>query len=600
MAEKRSALVVATSEYEDARLAPLAGPGRDAEELQRVLADAEIGGFDVQLALNKPLFELRTMFDSFFADRDRDELLLVHFSGHGLKDDDGQLYLAAADTRIDRLMSTAVEAGWVNRLMTKCRSDKIALFLDCCFGGAFTTGLTRRAGVDTAGSKETFSGTGRFVITASDAMQYSFEGGERVTPDVPEPSPFTRALVEGLTTGDADRNDDGFVSINELFDYLEDRVRQLSPAQTPTKSAFNQVGDWIIAQSMRGPTIRILPASLQDQLKSDAPRDRMAAAFTLRDLIAAGDPRVGDAAQKALERLTADDSRLVAEAAERLFGRMADGDAPAGTVTSTPLSTSDLPPTIITALGGTPARPDATPMPTPAPLDATPPLTPQPRAPAAPAVLAAATVPSIPISAAIGTVQPASIPPGALWNPQPGGPSLAAAGSAAGPLVAAVPAQAPSKVPWSLRRSIGRAAVGSFLAVMAQFFVLMLSNQPLMQDEAALAEVSAVFSAIALPFTFGSAIVAATAEGVVPPLRIAAGSGWRFVRNNRWLATGIAGLVIGLTLGLGIEAYVIYEKFGTTDAADLGIVLYTALGWLGAEAIFGRAARAPQTDAASG
>src|SRR6476659_981828 len=31
MAEKRSALVVATSEYEDARLAPLGGPGRDAE-----------------------------------------------------------------------------------------------------------------------------------------------------------------------------------------------------------------------------------------------------------------------------------------------------------------------------------------------------------------------------------------------------------------------------------------------------------------------------------------------------------------------------------------------------------------------------------------
>ena len=103
MAEKRSALVVATSEYEDARLAPLGGPGRDAEALETVLGDAEIGGFDVQLALNSPLAELRTTLDSFFADRTRDELLLVHFSGHGLKDDDGQLYLAAADTRIDRL-----------------------------------------------------------------------------------------------------------------------------------------------------------------------------------------------------------------------------------------------------------------------------------------------------------------------------------------------------------------------------------------------------------------------------------------------------------------------------------------------------------------
>jgi uncharacterized caspase-like protein len=44
MAEKRSALVVATSQYEDARLAPLAGPGRDAEALEKVLGDARIGG----------------------------------------------------------------------------------------------------------------------------------------------------------------------------------------------------------------------------------------------------------------------------------------------------------------------------------------------------------------------------------------------------------------------------------------------------------------------------------------------------------------------------------------------------------------------------
>ena len=54
-------------------------------------------------------------------------------------------------------------------------------------------------------------------------MQYSFESGQRVDDATPQPSPFTRALVEGLRTGEADRNEDGFVSINELFDYLEDR-----------------------------------------------------------------------------------------------------------------------------------------------------------------------------------------------------------------------------------------------------------------------------------------------------------------------------------------------------------------------------------------
>ena len=350
MAEKRSALVVATSTYEDARLSPLGGPGEDAEALEKVLADAEIGGFDVQLALNAPHDVLRTTLEGFFADRGRDDLLLVHFSGHGLKDDDGQLYLAATDTRIDRLLSTGVDASFVNKLMTRCRSEKIALFLDCCFGGAFTTGLTHRAGVDTAGSKETFTGTGRFVITASDAMQYSFEGGERVDDGEPQPSPFTSALVEGLTTGEADRNEDGFVSINELFDFLEDRVRQVSPSQTPTKSAFNQVGDWVIASSTRAPTIRILPASIQAGLKSDEPMDRLTTVFDLRDLIRQSDPRVAEAARKALEKLAGDDSKKVAAAASRMFGEVPDGEPADGVVTSTKLSESDLPDAIKDAL----------------------------------------------------------------------------------------------------------------------------------------------------------------------------------------------------------------------------------------------------------
>ena len=135
-------------------------------------------------------------------------------------------------------MSTGIDASWVNRLIDRCRSERIALFLDCCFAGAFSSGMTRRAAAETAGVEDQFTRRGMVVITASDAMQYSFEGGQQVG-EPPGPSPFTQALVDGLRTGEADRNEDGQVSINELFDFLEDRVRETSPSQTPTKSAVN-------------------------------------------------------------------------------------------------------------------------------------------------------------------------------------------------------------------------------------------------------------------------------------------------------------------------------------------------------------------------
>ena len=92
MAGKRSALIVATSEYKDSRLPPLPAT-EDAAALKAVLSNPAIGGYDVRVALNSRVETLRRTLDTFFAERARDDVLLLHFSGHGLKDDDGQLFL---------------------------------------------------------------------------------------------------------------------------------------------------------------------------------------------------------------------------------------------------------------------------------------------------------------------------------------------------------------------------------------------------------------------------------------------------------------------------------------------------------------------------
>ena len=318
MAGKRSALIVATGEYKDSRLPDLTAPAEDASALRAVLANPDIGAFDVKVALNSRVETLRRTLEAFFANRSRDDLLLVHFSGHGLKDDEGQLHLAAADTQLDRLLSTAVDADWVNRLMARSRSETIALFLDCCFAGAFTSSLTRRAAGDTAGVKDAFQGRGLFVIAASDAMQYSFEGGRQIG-EPPAPSAFTKALVDGLATGEADRNEDGQVSINELFDFLEDRIHETSPSQTPTKSALNQVGDWMIARSTRQSGIRLLPETVRAHMTSDITHERVSVLFDLGKLLDDSDPRVAEAATEALRTLVNDDSLTVSTRAQSLL-----------------------------------------------------------------------------------------------------------------------------------------------------------------------------------------------------------------------------------------------------------------------------------------
>ena len=157
------------------------------------------------------------------------------------------------------------------------------------------------------------------VITASDAMQYSFEGGRQVG-EPPGPSPFTQALVDGLRTGEADQDEDGNVSINELFDYLERRVRETSPSQTPTKSAVNQTGDWVIARSTRVPSVRLLPERVQLLLKSGEPIDRLEAIIDLERIRSSSNARTAQAATSAIQTLSSDDSRRVAQRAAEALG----------------------------------------------------------------------------------------------------------------------------------------------------------------------------------------------------------------------------------------------------------------------------------------
>ncbi len=251
--ETRLALVIANYQYQDAGLRQLIAPRQDAEALARVLSDPAVGSFQARTLLNEPSYKVNQAIEAFFAERKRDDLLLLYFSGHGVKDEDGQLYFATTDTRRSLLRSTAVSSGFVNDVMHRSRSRRQVLLIDCCYSGAFARGMLAKgeAGI---GTQERFAGHGRVVLTASDAMQYSFEGDAIAGKGVR--SVFTRTLVCGLETGEADQNSDGLISLDELYDYVHDRVVDETPEQRPGKWAFDVQGEIVIARNPR-PIVKI-------------------------------------------------------------------------------------------------------------------------------------------------------------------------------------------------------------------------------------------------------------------------------------------------------------------------------------------------------
>ncbi|MGW3102977.1 caspase, EACC1-associated type [Streptomyces sp. NPDC001100] len=305
---RKLALLIANYTYEDEGLRGLTAPAHDAEALAEVLRDPDIAGFDVTILVNEPHHRIGEALGAFFHGRRHDDLTLLYFTGHGLKDDEGRLHLAAANTRRDNLLFTSLPAEQIDRAMSGCMSRRQVLILDCCYSGAFPATARLTKGDADVHTLERFHGRGRTVLTASDATQYSFEG-DRVSGSAPQ-SVFTRHLVRGLRDGSADLDGDGDITLDELYSYVHDRVVDEMPQQRPKKQDDVE-GRIVIARNVNW----ALPAQIRVALDSPIALVRLGAVEPLAHLRRFGNATVRRRAEEELRRLTEDDSRSVSGAA---------------------------------------------------------------------------------------------------------------------------------------------------------------------------------------------------------------------------------------------------------------------------------------------
>jgi len=316
MSETKCALIIANYRYEHPDLRQLVAPAQDAESLARVMADPAICGFQVRTLINEPSHKLNLEIEGFFADRQRDDLLLLYFSGHGIKDADGQLYFAATDTQFIQhnvRRATAVSAQFVNEVMSRSRARRQILLLDCCYSGAFKQGMLAK-GDKRVGAAEQLEGRGRVVLTASDALQYSFEGGQVQGEAVR--SVFTRTLVQGLESGAADLDRDGLISLDEVYDYVYERIADEQPEQKPTKMGYAE-GKIFIGKNPR-PVAGQLPAELQESIEDRRPWVRLGAVQELEKLLRTDNKGLMLAAEAALLSLAKRDDSLQVITANKL------------------------------------------------------------------------------------------------------------------------------------------------------------------------------------------------------------------------------------------------------------------------------------------
>ncbi len=234
------ALIIGIADYEEIEDLPFAQ--RDAEAMVRWLlgngvpaeqirlltgAETELSDTPGLHVARATLVNVREGLGWLRRVASQDDLVLIHFSGHGYQGaDDGtdevdgvDEFFVLHDTRSTAKDDTALRDDEFGRFLDRIASDHVLIFFDSCYSGGLSRSLPpgRRA----SGDEEDWFGDlrleGRLVLAASSEGEEAFESPQL------EHGVFTHFLLEGLN-GAADLNGDYHVTVWELYEYVATRV----------------------------------------------------------------------------------------------------------------------------------------------------------------------------------------------------------------------------------------------------------------------------------------------------------------------------------------------------------------------------------------
>ncbi|MEW6607013.1 MAG: caspase family protein [bacterium] len=227
------ALIVGIGQYSDPRIRKLDFTHADAQAFCDLLLNPQHVGFlkeNVKLLLDEQatLFNIKNAITGWFYKYTGSEsTVIIFFAGHGGVESDKEdtekdgiaKYLLPWDTNPDDLFASALSNTDFHRLLSTIKAQRLIIFLDACYAGGVAQRGSRDLGIVENPCERLAQGEGRLVISAAKPNQRSGEDptiGHGI---------FTYHLLEALK-GKADMDNDGYVSIWEVYKYLEREVSQ--------------------------------------------------------------------------------------------------------------------------------------------------------------------------------------------------------------------------------------------------------------------------------------------------------------------------------------------------------------------------------------
>jgi formylglycine-generating enzyme required for sulfatase activity len=247
---KKYAVLIGNGKFpNEPNLSTLKGPEKDLDGLFGVLTNVETGIFlpeNVTPLLDKTSGEIIAAIEKVFNKAAANDLILIHYSGHGKQfGTPVKLFLMAHNTVLTEPTSTEVSVAKFREIMDiRTIHKKVILILDCCYSGDAGKVFTHRGDKDSELNQALAEqGKGIYLLTSA---------GSQIAQETKEGGLFTKHLIEGIKTGDADPYEHGNIDINELFNYISPRVKKEYPNQQPRIYSIAKTdGRLIIAKNPR-------------------------------------------------------------------------------------------------------------------------------------------------------------------------------------------------------------------------------------------------------------------------------------------------------------------------------------------------------------
>ena len=216
---ERYAVLIGISQYGNPAI-NLNFAAADAEALSKLLLDPEVGAYkpdNVRLLVNEQATRKNVMsaLGSWLAGRVKPEdSVLVFYSGHGALGTKNDAYWVTYDADVEDLYASALNNKDISKLIAELPAKRKLTLIDSCFSEATAKSFKALVPGDVFSS---FHGEGVVTMTASTGQEKSVELNGH--------GAFTFHLLDALQ-GKADTNGNGVVEVDELWNYLSDRVQK--------------------------------------------------------------------------------------------------------------------------------------------------------------------------------------------------------------------------------------------------------------------------------------------------------------------------------------------------------------------------------------